>query len=985
MRSYLKHLGISGLVLGVLLLAGNLPMRLKSVYTEGKLQQWEGEAYVLSDSPPLPVAAGWPEDFYLRYDDIANNEPFVWWSTAALLRNVGVGSLIITSVASLVFFVRRKRSGSTVEPKSNVEQDEGQVVTPPPTHWQRLNRVNIRFGIADMLLATGTVAMPLAFYQWQNRTSGNDLKTAQAMGPDSSFTREAIIPAIIADWMPDFLLNQSLKEALLRTTMVSLKAPKDQHVSTAISLPHLRVLAIGGGDYDLEQLAPLPNCPRITSLNLSGRELDDSTLTRIRMLDNLRDLVLSRTNVSHITIERLFEQRIEAVSRLKYLGLIDTGVELSPLSNSPVFNTMTSLTCLELPRPMPGTDAEFVLPPMPKLQRLKFISQDRGKNSSILKITVNDCPQLSLLSIGIMQKCSLDLSNLPKLKSIQSYSFKTILRLARRQSVPGTLWIESLTGHQLPAFEEATIYAPDLRQIRLTETPRFRNLYPAVFSTNSSYYTGGKQFDEISREATEALVEGIVQSDGPEKIDYSTVPLQGAKLGRLLKNDRVQELYLHDCGLRLEDIEHLSGDSTLRTISLQGNPLGSAEIGKLISGMPKLERWHGDLYQLQRLRIENHEHVRGVVDRLPNENSPDRTHLPHCDALRLINLPQWVTPIRLDAASYRHLTIQDLPKLQQLVIDAPVCKDTVLSGLHGLTTIAVGGKYLDDSVIDDWPEYSALRSLRLYGTLVSPDGFTKLLNNKKLTLVDFQDSKINDDAFLSMDPSFLASVTLIQTQATEASVRHALKSPSITRLNVHDISIDESLGDQILNRQQLRSLGLNGSTLTPNQFKKVAAMPALETLSLSSVHLDMSLATTIANGGQSALRTLTLVDSKADGPAVRALMRQLRGLKLELIRTEIPAVLEGDLFGSGRLVTEESPENPLYCRGPDGMMFPIFKGASTGAFITNFGRFTPNMMNPDGSFVPISEESFLMLTPHVFREIRAKDTEPTVLSLESEE
>ncbi len=79
----------------------------------------------------------------------------------------------------------------------------------------------------------------------------------------------------------------------------------------------------------------------------------------------------------------------------------------------------------------------------------------------------------------------------------------------------------------------------------------------------------------------------------------------------------------------------LLGSETLRVISTQGNELENVHIGELISQLPKLERWHGDLYAIDRLRIEDHQHIQGVVDSLPEESGPDRCHLAHCSAIRL--------------------------------------------------------------------------------------------------------------------------------------------------------------------------------------------------------------------------------------------------------------------------------------------------------------------------------------------------------------
>ncbi len=166
----------------------------------------------------------------------------------------------------------------------------------------------------------------------------------------------------------------------------------------------------------------------MTVLHLTGRELNDATLSRIRLMDNLRSLGFHRTNVSHTAVERLFADRPVAAARLKAFNLVDSGVDLAGLSHSKALASMVSLESLHLPRPIPGNEADFTLPPLPRLSELSFVSQDRGKNASVMKVAIADCPDLANLSIGVLQKSSLNLTRLPKLKTISPYYFLTTMR-----------------------------------------------------------------------------------------------------------------------------------------------------------------------------------------------------------------------------------------------------------------------------------------------------------------------------------------------------------------------------------------------------------------------------------------------------------------------------------------------------------------------------------------------------------------------------
>jgi len=976
MSTFAKYFGVSCLIGGVFIFLVNLPLQLVRDGASAGIKVGQGEYGIRDDARPLPVAAGWPETFYRCYDDVPSVEPFVFWSTSTLLRNVGVGFVVCFAFAFVVFQLKLAKKAPNELPDEMATVDVADS-TPNKGRWRRLLDAKVRYSISDIILLTLICALPLGYYQWQRRLYDIDLQQVSALGPDADCVRETIMPGFLGEWTPFWLIPVSLRGAMQRATVVRLNDPNDAQVRVAMSLPHLRGLIIGGGEYDLELLASLPNRDALTVLHLTGRELNDTTLSRIRLMDNLRSLSFHRTNMSHTAVERLFADRPVAAARLKAFNLVDSGVDLEGLSDSKALASMVSLESLYLPRPIPGNEADFTLPPLPKLSELSFGSQDRGKNASVMKVTIADCPELVSLSIGDLQKSSLKLTRLPKLKTISPSFFLTTLRLAANQSTPGGNWIESIVVDDLPQFEALKFYASDLKEMRFTKTPSFRRLGPGVYQVAADGFSVSSTYDEkVPDDATKALVQGLAQSDGPEVIDYSAVPLGRADLAPLLTNPRLSELYLHSCGLKVDDVKKLLGSQTLRVISTQGNELENIQIGQLISQLPKLERWHGDLYSLDRLKIEDHQHIQGVVDSLPEESGPDRCHLAHCSAIRLVNLSRWVDPIRLDADSFRHITIQNLPNLPKLIINGPICDNTVLSGLSGLHSIAIGGSAVNDGTIADWSSYVGLKSIGLYGTSISAAGYRKLLDGRSLTRIDLRQARIDDAAILTFDPTQLVSVSLIDTDVTEVAVRHVLKSTMLAELNVSGIMLSADLRDRILGMRALTALSFNATGWTPEQIGKVALMPTLTHLSIDHIHLDKSVYAAISSSGWSGITRLTLIDSTVDGPALDALMKHFPNLKLEAVRTDIPVVLEVDLIAADRVILEFQSEDVPYCRGPEGMKIAIMKQPQANGGIAAQSRMSAMMMgmrmmsnsgmSNSQSFEAMSEEQFDRLSPAAF-------------------
>ncbi len=254
MSAFAKYLGVSYFIGGVFFLLVNLPMQLVRDMSLVTLTVGQGEYGVRDDARPLPVAAGWPETFYRRYDDVASIEPFVSWSTSALIRNVGIGLVACFTLACVVFQLKRSK-GTRHELPDKIDTVGVADSSLHKRRWRRFREVKVRYGISDIILLTLIIALPLGYYQWHRRLCKIDFQQVSALGPDADCVREAILPGFLREWVPSWLIPRSLKGAMIRTTVVRLNDPNDAQVRVATSLPHLRGLIIGGGEYDLEQLA----------------------------------------------------------------------------------------------------------------------------------------------------------------------------------------------------------------------------------------------------------------------------------------------------------------------------------------------------------------------------------------------------------------------------------------------------------------------------------------------------------------------------------------------------------------------------------------------------------------------------------------------------------------------------------------------------------------------------------------------------------
>lgn len=541
---------VVGLTLvGLVMIFVNLPFQYDTVSTDGQLRL---EAIQRPTSPEdlvHPIAAGWPAKFYYRYDHGDGVPVYTQWSPAALLLNVGL------SLGALLVIVLGQRRAAKVRDPADVTRRR-------------------QVSIADLILLTFLISLPLGYWQWLKHYEQRELTIAKQLQRYGSYQRGAELPAFLIPYLPGPFVD-----ACMRVTDIDLNAPDDEAVAAAMQLPHLRSLRVGGGQYDLRHLDVLPNLTHLTVLQLSGRVLDARCVQVVSTTERLRLLDMSRTNLSAAAVALIGQ-----LPRLRSVELADTGVQLAELT-API--SPATLNQLHLPRPEPGISDELTISGYPVLHTLVLYSRDAGLNASTLKLNITDLPKLNILQVDLLQKYSLHLERLPVLAKVDVLATDWQHRILDSESFSLSPWIESLTIDDLAVLNEFNFYAADLQQLSIRNTPHLDSVGVSMGRIQSDKSVRYEK--TFSPHSLAVLLEGLADSDGPVKLDLAAVPLTNADLRPLARNPRLTSLDLSQSETTSKEWMSLGDMSQLEHLSVAGNAEAAESTESLLQQLPDLK------------------------------------------------------------------------------------------------------------------------------------------------------------------------------------------------------------------------------------------------------------------------------------------------------------------------------------------------------------------------------------------------------------
>ena len=905
-ESNLRSLWIPAGLLLLIIIAVNWPYQ--HVFTA---HTTVGKIDTVIDFPSLdaspPVVGGWPYRFLIRHTDSAGDS-IQRFSVIALLYDLGLAAFVS---ALLVWYGYRRSKRKALSAKN--------------------------LTIADLMLLTGLLAAPFAWWQHAGAMADEQLKFASNVQRQGGACH-------LSSSIPSFL-NQRLYEDFLRRLRrirgVRMEQGDDQLVQQLVALPELNVLRLGGGDFGSNRIEEIVACSGLEDLRIAGRQLDSASFQAIRRNVRLHTLNLMRTNVTSESLSHL-----DTMPNLKRLNLIHSDVVTAELGSPPWSSTIGEL---RLSHPEPGEEASLRIADWPRLKRLEINELESQMNSTAMKVVLEDLPQLEYLGLDLFQKFDLRLRNLPSLASLSALDNEWSARIPRGGKAPGQTWVSQLDVDGLPELKELKFFARDLEHIRVVNSPKL-----ALAGVGAFYrtYTNQTYAAELPEDAVQALIEGIGQSEGPETVDLDAVPLKGADLSPLVGNQQLTKLKLSNSGTTIDQWKQLQPMTWLKELTIQQN-VGSAEaVPWVMKNFPNLEHFAVSSGESSPVGFSMGGFERfEVIDR-PQLKTIDMGDLSlrFANAVKVVNSPKLAMPIKIGQVS--ELELVNANALTGLSVSGMFPRKAKLEGLDNLGFFAAGGPTVTDEVLQsirhcrklnlltlahpavseealEWiAEMASLRSLYLPGAPLTDEVVTKWGALSALRVLDVSDTRVTSASLAKLPVAQkLEKLVLDRSAVRPETLSWLAKNASLTHLSLVDVGIDaKTLGD-LLDTCNLEELDLSSSDVSPEVLNVIAAKGSTITF-------------------------LSMRDCELDEKSLIALASKNPQLKMELSGEGLSTRAMTQLLSSGRITTAEDREM-------ERQMQAMQSRARTGGGFMTFEREHPALIDtrafanfkasPDGS------------------------------------
>ena len=818
----------------LLIVALNLPYR----YVEregswhGTTQFVEGDSQGWSDG--LPIMAGWPLRYWVRYETGGRHEDR-YWEPSKLAINV-VGGLAIAAAVFGFTLVRFRMIRSSRNP--------------------RLTRV-----VFDGLVAMMILAFPCSWCLVTYRTYRKDGQVLQQASRFGNCYTASWLPEPVADRLPMGVIR-----LLSRVREVKLIGPSDVVLESVAGLETVTSLYTFGGDFRSDALAGLVSNPHFTSLQITRRKLDSTMVDSIGRFKWVTELRLRGTDLDSESFRKL-----DQLERLRVVDLRETSVELQKLGTP---SWSTHVRFLALPRPATGIAATLKIDGWPQLAKLLVARSSMRLNDAPLTLHLSRLPRLETIFLNRVQKHALIAHQLPRLTRIEEDTATLFVALGSSNHLPGHTWFSRLELDGVESLGRIGCYAGDLDSLQIRNAPSLRYLEIGAFDVYSS---GTAKLISVDPHRCQQWIEGLGQGDGPALVDLTSLPLAGVRLEPLTENSRIRQLRLSHSGVTFDQVKCLASMPQLERLDLGACPLEHDQLAWLLERLPNLRRLRVNVSQLRSVELSKLESLRHF----------ETTTFQDLRELQIVDSPNLIGQLHLLTAPDT-LLVENAPALRGLAVAQPWPKQARISGCRDLEWFAAGGPEVDDEIVNALLGCSGMDRITLAHTRVSAEKFAELGRLDRLTSLVVPGAPIGDDVTRRWHGlKMLQEVDLSDTSISAATIAWLAKIETLRRLTLNRIEFNAEAALAMSNLIQLTDLDLADAVMDPKPLLMLLAEDSLERLDLSGWRIGDDLAAGLARN--QSLKQLTLRRCQIDPGAVQRIAEQSPAMLMDLGVAKQPA------------------------------------------------------------------------------------------------
>lgn len=785
----------------VALIALNLPFTQVPVLVDGSYSAGETDFPIALEGLTKPVKTGWPMTFY-RSHHFGTAATVTIWQFSGLLFDL-LAAVAITALVGVFFWPRRAR-------------------------LRRKSRVKSKLVYA--LVAAGGIACVAAYLGLLATAGSTDEDTADQLREHGDVVRVAFVPQVIASVIPE-----SWAKSRLRIALVDLKDADDRIVQLAVDQPELRSLRLSGSGYStssinnidrlgflqdvaikstilsVADMAGLSNCKLVSTLNLTGTQLG--------------------TNGAEPELALIAE-----IPRLAKLSLFESAIPYANIADSPLRKSLTHLI-LSRPDMESGT---LNLNKWYQLRELQLLSRSDKPNPNKLELVVADLPLFNAIRIDPLQRLALSASNVPLLSKINAQSDVHFGAGDHHSNQSGQtpngmeptdgesvgVWFETLRLLEADNLTSLTIDGRDVRSISIDDC---RSLQSVTILGNAAnpLLASDASPAPIEQSTRQRIISAL--SDEVRKVPQIRLPgmkLDDLQLEPLTYNAGITRLDLTDAQLDLQSMTTLKEMRQLRELNLTGIPLEPQTFVWINETFPKLENLRVSHEFATRVLFENHSMLTGLT--------LDQYATPKIDALKLVNLKNFATPITV-AENARVVNVQDLPSLTGLGV--PVACKFTMREVDGLVWFASGGSNCNDDTVNELLNAKDLRSLTMVSPTANAETLAGIHELKSLEELNIAGAGVSDPFFFNWKfPDSLRSLIIDDCPISETGFNSLMLHQNWQSISLARTNVPATALGSLAKQSNLQVIGLAGLTIDSDALSALSNMSAL-------THLDLHGAT----------------------------------------------------------------------------------------------------------------------------------------------
>ncbi|MEM9589398.1 MAG: hypothetical protein AAGA03_19105, partial [Planctomycetota bacterium] len=616
--------------------------------------------------------------------------------------------------------------------------------------------------------------------------------------------------------------------------------------------------------------------------HLTGTPINEETSMAIASLPWLRSLDLSGTNLDGSTLRQL-----DGLDKLQHVDVKQTNLQLSDLGRPAWANTVKLLL---LPRPRRERTDELTMQGWPQLAEL-HVTRDGGRfNQEIVSLRLSDMPKLRVVVTNRIQNYAFYGKNLPRFERLTEYEDleRVAMRLMQGQRLPSGIWLSAMELDGAQTIERVECYCETLRTLKVEQCP---NLKEVVLEPMLDSFGGIVSTRRNPQQGVQQWINALGIDQGPSRVSLGGVDLRGIDLSPLSKNRRLRVLELSATGIDYQQLKAVSPLPALRRISIQGCEIDSAGLEWMLSEAPTLQRITADLRSIERIDIEG----RTQFDSLSSEP------LERIQHLRLVDLPRLKSELHLKSTPDL-LEIRDVPQLTGITMEAPWPKNCTLKGLRQLRAFNAGGASVDDTVLESIQPCANLDRLTLAYAPVSPEALKQLRRFGRLSYLAVPGCQVNDDVTASWRGlRALRTLNLDDTAVSLETIAWLSQLPSLRSLSLARVPLDEPSLRALGELTQLHQLSLADNQLPVSALRPILESELLEDLDLRGWQVDQALIDLLCRCHS--LERLTMPADAAKLPWIEQLMGEMPSIRLDLGSglAKLPESIQRQMYNLNRM------------------------------------------------------------------------------------